>query len=164
MAQDQDKLIQFLNQTYLCESLTVKEVETLLEYTEVVEFSKGDVIAEIGEVGEALFFVITGEAALYHEDSGRAVEIGRMREGQLMGEMSFFDRQPRSLRMRSMATPTQLLRLSRPMYKRLRVEQPYIAVNLLEHAIISLDRLVRSVSEDEAALSRYISSSGKKGP
>lgn len=155
------KLTQFLNQQYLCETLTVKEVETLLDYTELASYKKDDIIANIGDVGETLYFVIKGEASLVHDDGSREMEVGRMKEGDLMGEMSFFDRHPRSLRMRALAD-TQLLKLPRPMYQRLRVEHPYIAVNLLEHAIISLDRLVRRVSEDEATLARYIYGAGKK--
>ena len=41
------KLTQFLNQQYLCASLTVKEVETLLDYTELVEVDKDQIIADI---------------------------------------------------------------------------------------------------------------------
>lgn len=156
MTSKKASLTQFLNQQYLCASLTIKEVETLLDYTELVEFQKDQIVADIGDVGEALYFVVKGEAALLHDSGGQEVEVGRMKEGELMGEMSFFDRQPRSLRMRAMSTPTEVLKLTRPMYKRLRVEHPYIAVNLLEHAIISLDHLVRRVSEEEANLSRYI--------
>jgi hypothetical protein len=48
------------------------------------------------------------------------------------------------------------------MYKRLRVEHPYIAVNLLEHAIISLDHLVRRVSQDEMSLARYMFGKAKR--
>jgi CRP-like cAMP-binding protein len=162
MSHKRAKLTQFLNQQYLCESLTVKEVETLLDYTELMEVDKEKIIADIGEVGEALFFVIKGEAALLYDDHGREVEVGRMKEGELMGEMSFFDRHPRLLRMRAMTPETELLKLTRPMYQRLRVEHPYIAVNLLEHAIVSLDRLVRRVSEDEVTLARYIYGAGRK--
>ena len=162
MTEKRAKLTQILNQQYLCESLTVKEIEILLDFTELVELKKGDVIADIGEVGEALFFVIKGDAALLVDDQSRELEVGRMHEGELMGEMSFFDRLPRSLRMRALSADTQLLKLSRTMYNRLRVEHPFIAVNLLEHAIISLDRLVRRVSEDEATLTRYIYGVGKK--
>jgi CRP/FNR family transcriptional regulator, cyclic AMP receptor protein len=162
MTEKRAKLTQILNQQYLCESLTVKEIEILLDFTELVELKKGEVIADIGEVGEALFFVIKGDAALLVDDQSREIEVGRMHEGELMGEMSFFDRHPRSLRMRALSPETQLLKLSRTMYNRLRVEHPFIAVNLLEHAIISLDRLVRRVSEDEATLTRYIYGVGKK--
>ena len=58
MAAEKIDLAQFLNQQYLCESLTIKEVTTLIDYTELVVYDKGDVIADIGEVGEALYFVI----------------------------------------------------------------------------------------------------------
>lgn len=161
-ANDKSYLIKFLNQQYLCQSLTVREVETLLEYTEFVTFGKDDIVADAGEVGEALYFVIKGEAALLYDDGGREIDVGRMKEGELMGVMSFFDQQPRSLRMRALSDDTQLLKLSRKLYKRLSVEHPYIAVNLLEHAIVSLDHLVRRVSEEEASLSRYIYGPGKR--
>lgn len=162
MVSESFELAQFLNQQYLCESLTIKEVKTLLDFTELVTYNKNEIIAEIGEVGEALYFVIKGEAALYFDKSGQETEVGRMKEGDLMGEMSFFDRQPRSVRMRAVANNTQLLKLSRPMYTRLRVEHPYIAVNLLEHAIVSLDHLVRQVSSDVATFSDYLYGTGKK--
>lgn len=152
----------FMNQQYLCESLTIAEVETLLDYTELVHFKQGDIIAEVGEVGEALYFVVKGKAALVYDDTGRDVEVGAMEEGELMGVMSFFDRKPRLLRMKSLSQKTQLLKLSRAMYKRLRVEHPYIAVNFLEHAIISLDHLVRRLSTEEVNLSRYIYGPGKR--
>ena len=155
-------LAQFLNQQHLCESLTIKEIQTLLDYTELVVHKKGDVITDIGEVGDAIYFVVSGETALVYEERGNEMEIGRMTEGELVGEMSFFDRQPRLLRMRVATDDTQLMKLSRVMYDRLRVEHPYLAVVFLEHAIISLDHLVRRVSSDEMSLSRYVYGQGKR--
>ncbi len=152
----------FMNQQYLCESLTMAEVEKLLEYTELVSYHKNDIIAEADSVGDALYFVVKGEAALLFDDHGHEMAVGAMQEGELMGEMSFFDRQPRMLQIRATRAETDLLRLSRPMYDRLRIEHPYIAVNLLEHAIISLDHLVRRLSTKEIDLSRYIYGPGKR--
>jgi len=156
------KLNEFLSKHPMSASLTPSEVNILLEYLEVVSFKSKQVIAEIGEVGEALYFVVDGEAALYHDDAGREVEVGRMKEGELMGEMSFFDRVPRAVRMRALRNNTSVLKLTRSMYDRLRVERPYIAVNLLEFAIISLDHLIRRVSEDVATFNRYFYAPGKK--
>jgi CRP-like cAMP-binding protein len=155
-------LTKFLSQQYLCESLTINEVQTLLEYTELVSYSRNDVISDIGEVGDALYFVVNGTATLLYEENGQTAEIGEMSVGELMGEMSFFDRKPRLLRMQAKTDDTQLLKLPRVMYERLRIEHPYIAVNLLEHAIISLDHLVRRVSHDEMSLARYIFGKGKR--
>ncbi|MFW6191496.1 MAG: hypothetical protein ACOC48_02755 [Thiohalospira sp.] len=44
------ELAEFLNQQALCESLTIKEVQTLLEYTELVTLQRDEVIADVGEV------------------------------------------------------------------------------------------------------------------
>ena len=159
---DKVSLTQFLNQQYLCESLTLNEVSTLLDYTELVSFHKKDIIADIGDVGEALYFVVKGEAALFYEEGTEEIEAGRMQEGELMGEMSFFDRKPRMVQMRAMSEDTQVLKLSRAKYQRLRIEHPFIAVNLLEHAIISLDHLIRRVSMDLATFAKYIYGAGPK--
>lgn len=161
MVTEKIELADFLNQQYLCETLTIKEVTTLIEYTELVIFDKGDVIADIGDVGEALYFVIEGETALFVGDKTES-QVGRIQAGELMGEMSFFDREPRSVRARAMKDGTRLLKLSRAMYKRLRVEHPYIAVNLLEHAIVSLDRLFRQASSDLSSLASYFNTPGRK--
>ena len=162
MTDEKIELAAFLSQQYLCESLTIKEVQTLLEYTQLVECKKGDVIADIGEVGEALFFVIKGTAALFYQEGEQETEVGTMSEGELIGEMSFFDQQPRSVRIRSTVPNTQLLKLTRAMYERLRVEHPYIAVNLLEHAIICLDHLFRRVSSYVATFTSYYFGPGRK--
>ncbi len=124
-------------------------------------FDKGDVIADIGDVGEALYFVTQGETALFVGDKTES-QVGLIKAGELMGEMSFFDREPRSVRARAMRDGTRLLKLSRAMYKRLRVEHPYIAVNLLEHAIVSLDHLFRQASNDLSSLSSYFNMPGRK--
>ena len=90
---DQIDLAEFLNQQHLCETLTINEVKTLMEFTKPVFVKKNEIIADIGDVGEALYFIISGEVALFFDDHGKDVEIGRLKEGEIMGEMSFFDRQ-----------------------------------------------------------------------
>jgi len=156
------ELAQLLNQQYLCESLTIKEVQILLDFTDLIEAKNQEVVAEIGEVGDGLYFVTKGEVGLFCDDHNKEVEVARVIAGELMGEMSFFDRQPRSVRIRSLSDETQLLKLSRAMYKRLRVEHPYIAVNVVEHAIVSLDHLFRQVSKDVSTFTNYFYGTGRK--
>jgi CRP/FNR family cyclic AMP-dependent transcriptional regulator len=153
-------LLQFLNNQIWCDSLTMSEVKIFIEFTELVTFKSKDVIAEVGEVGEALYLVISGEVALYR-DQNNSGDVGRIKEGELMGEMSFFDRRPRSVRLEA-AKKTQLLKISRSMYQRLRIEHPYIAVNLLEHAIVSLDHLFRRASHDVSTFANYLYALGRK--
>ena len=153
-------LTEFLNQQYLCECLTTREIQTLLEFTEEVKFTKDEVIANIGDVGEGIYFVVAGEAALEQDTESEVVELGRARAGGMIGSMSFFDRQPRSVRIVSKTHGTRLIRLSRKMYQRLRIEHPFIAVNILEDAIVSLDALFRRVSQEVATFSRYVYGGG----
>ena len=144
-----------LCQNKFCESLTINEINTFLEFTEAVSFKKGEIIADIGDIGDALFFVIEGVTGLFHENQGKEVEIGELEAGELMGSMSFFDDKPRSARIRAMSN-TRLLRISKTMYNRLRVQHPYISVLLLEQAIMSLDHLFRGVSMDIASFNQYM--------
>ncbi|MBY0577949.1 MAG: cyclic nucleotide-binding domain-containing protein [Burkholderiales bacterium] len=158
---DQIKLSQLLSHQYLCESLTVSEVQTLLDYLTLLNFDKGDILSDIGDIGDALYFVVQGEIALTFDDHGQENEIVRAGPGEMLGEMSFFDKQPRSVRLVAKAAETQVLKLSRIKYKRLKVEHPYIALNIVEHAIISLDRLFRRVSTSYAQFSHYLYGTGK---
>ncbi len=162
MTSDKINLVDLLKQQRLCDSLTVKEVQLFLDYTEILTYKKNEVIADIGEIGDSLFFLIQGEAGLFHDAGAGETVVGTIHEGELMGEMSFFDMEPRSVRMKALNNNTKLLTLSRKMYTRLRVEHPYIAVNLLEHAIVSLDHLFRRVSSDVATFSTYLYGKGKR--
>jgi len=155
------ELQDFLKHQHICQSMTLQEIDTLLDFLTYEEFDRDEVIAEIGQVGENLYLVVSGEVKLEHKDSqGAEVESGRLFEGELAGEMSFFDKQPRSVRMTSGSGTTKVLRLSREMYKRLRVEHAYIAVNLLEHALISLDHLFRRISSEYSQVTEYIVGGG----
>ncbi len=156
------RLVEQLRTQWCSETMKISEYAAFLEYCELVEFKKGETIADIGEVGEALYFVVEGEVALVTGSTASEVEVGRVHQGELMGEMSFFDRKPRQVRLKAATEHDRLLKLTRPMYKRLRIEHPYIAVNLLEYTIISLDQLFRRASEDVSNLNLYVFGSGKK--
>ena len=160
MAEDAIDFTKFIKEQTWCESLTVAEVKTMIEFTELVHYKPGDIIAEIGEVGEALFFIISGEVELHAHDK-HSSDVCSIKPGEIMGEMSFFDRRPRSVRLQAVKK-TQLLKLTRSMYQRMRIEHPYITVNILEHAIVSLDRLFRRASKDVTTFADYFYAPGRK--
>lgn len=156
------ELAQFMSHQYLCESLTVAEVNTLLNYLTVLHFDNGDIVSDVGDVGDELYFVVKGEIALIIPDGQNEYEVVRSGPGEMLGMMSFFDKRARSARLVAKATDTQLLKLSRAMYKRMKVEHPYIAINIVEQAVLSLDKLFRSVSSDYAQFSHYLYGAGSK--
>ncbi|MBZ0104562.1 MAG: cyclic nucleotide-binding domain-containing protein [Sulfuricella denitrificans] len=154
-------LARFLGSQYLCQSLKSSEIKTLLKYLTLRQFNEGDILADIGEVGEALYLVVQGEIALVVAEKKKEYEIVREGPGEMLGIMSFFDRKPRSVRLVARAPDTQVLRLSRAMYKRMKVEHPFIAINLVEHALINLDCLFRKVSNDFAQFAHHLYGTGE---
>lgn len=157
-----DELIQKLQKYCPFAALTEKEISTYINYLDQVCYPKNTTIASIGEIHEAMYIVISGRTALYHDSGSESLEIATIGEGELVGEMSFFDRNPRQIRLAALHENTCLLRLSRARYDRMRVEHPYFVVNLLECAITSLDHLFRKLSSDVVTYSDYLYSPGKK--
>ncbi len=157
------EIAQFLKQHHLAQSLTISEVQTLAEYVTHAQFHMDQVIAEWGTLGEALFFCVKGEMAIVHHTAdGDEVEVVRVVMGRWLERCPFFDRQPRSARILAKSDDTQVLVLTRARYQRLKVEKPYITVNILEQAIISLDHLFRNLSQNYTDFSTYIYGKGKR--
>ena len=144
-----------------CEALTSDEVAKFVQFTNLVEAEPNQVLADIGEVGEKFYLVLEGKIRLVNDEGGKEMDVGRIEAGCLAGEMSFFDRQPRSIRLRAgKKGNVRILAISRPMYKRLCVEHPYISVNLLEFVVMSLDKLIRNSSKDIATMYKQVAGIG----
>ncbi|QCU90270.1 Crp/Fnr family transcriptional regulator [Thiomicrorhabdus sediminis] len=156
-----EELLTFFKEHNICESLTIGEVEKLTHYLLEKSYEDGEVISDAGEIGDFLAYVIEGKVKLTSNDGQDTTEVGKQSEGTLVGEMSFFDRKPRNLRLTAGKKGVKCLLLTRPMYDRLKVEEPFIAVNILENAIVSLDNLVRHMGDDISALGHYMHGFGK---
>lgn len=161
ISMSEKELFKFFQEHAICESLTKDEVGRLIPYLQEREYEGNQVISDAGEVGEALGFVIEGKVQFTSSDGQDKAPVGKQGVGTLIGEMSFFDRKPRNLRMEACKKGVKFLMLSRPMYNRLKVEEPFIVVNILENAIVSLDNLVRHMGDDISALSHYMHGVGK---
>ena len=143
-----------------CQALTRDEVETFLRFTSIRDIETKGVIAEIGDVGDEFYLVVEGEIRLSQQEGTTDIEVGRVGPGGLVGEMSFFDKLPRTVRLRASKKGAKLIVINRPMYKRITIEHPFIAVNLLEFVILSLDKLVRSTSKDISSMHKTMSGVG----
>ena len=135
-----------------CAALTRDEVEKFVAFTRSKEIGANEVLSELGTISDELYLVVGGEIVLYREELGVEIEVGRLGPGTLTGHMSFFDRQPRTIRLRGSKEGAELLGVTRPMYKRLCIEHPYISVNLVEFVVLSLDSLLRSTSREVSTL------------
>ncbi len=141
-----------------CAALTRDEIEKFVTFTRFRDVAGDEILYDIGSISDEFFLIVGGEVVLYRDELGEEIEVGRLSSGQLTGHMSFFDREPRTIRLSSGKNGVQLLAISRPMYKRLCIEHPYISVNLVEYVVLSLDSLLRSSSREVSSLYKKLNS------
>lgn len=135
-----------------CAALTRDEVATFLRFSTMRDVKANKVIADVGQVGDSFFLVTAGDVHLFQGEGDNEVDVGEIKPGGLVGEMSFFDKLPRTVRLKAGKDGATLVVVRREMYKRLTIEHPFIAVNLLEFIILSLDQLVRNTSKNISSL------------
>ena len=143
---------EFLRSVPLFERLDDGELAEILMLGAVKEFQEGDVIFEEGAAGDR-FFVI------YHG----AVRISRMLEqvgeealtilsaGEFLGEMSFFDEEPRSARAVA-HEPSKLLEIRNEALKSHLDARPDVALRFLWAFSRTLSRRVRDTNAKFSAL------------
>jgi CRP/FNR family cyclic AMP-dependent transcriptional regulator len=59
-------------------------------------FSDGQVIIKQGSFGEGTYVILSGKVAINVKDNGVNINVAFLQKGDLLGYMSFIDRQPRS--------------------------------------------------------------------
>lgn len=63
----------------------------------------GQVVFRAGEAADGMYLVRKGELVVYLEQDGKEVELAKIGEGGMIGEMALFDRQPRSASVKATA-------------------------------------------------------------
>lgn len=139
-----------------CKALTPDEVQRFVTYTQVKEMESHSIISDIGAINDSFFLIIKGGVHLYQVEGDKEFEVGSIKAGGLVGEMSFFDRKPRTIRLRAYQEGALLLEINRQSFNRMRVAESYIATNLLEFVIRSLDWLIRNLGEENARLNKVV--------
>ena len=59
-------------------------------------YKSGDLIFKEGDLAQSLFIINRGAVSIRKKKQKEMVEVGQIREKEVLGELSFFDRKPRS--------------------------------------------------------------------
>lgn len=141
--------VELLQKLHLFKRLTFDETTRLGGIIEYLDVPKGTVVIEQNALGDALFVVAKGEVRVSrdtnedgkHEDSE---EIGRLREGELFGEMSLIDDVLTSARVTTL-TPCRLIKMPRDRFEALLATDDKLAVKVFRSFCRTLsDRLRRT--------------------
>ncbi|MEA2081829.1 MAG: cyclic nucleotide-binding domain-containing protein [Elusimicrobiota bacterium] len=77
-------------------SLADDELAALAEISEIKKYNQGEAVFAEGDKGKDIFFLVSGEVSIRKKISSGFKTIAVLREGDLFGEMSFFENAPRS--------------------------------------------------------------------
>ena len=110
-------------------------------------YEDGEVIIRQGETGDCLYIVQEGEVEVYTEKDGKEVSLAVRRAGELLGEMSIFEREVRSASVRARGR-ARVLTVDKNNFLRRINEDPTLAFRIVQ----TMSRRIRELSEEVARL------------
>ncbi len=118
-----------LKKVPLFSDLQVRELTAIASVAKEREFPEGSVIIREGDTGECLYVLLTGRVSVI-KDLGTPGElhIADIEKDDYFGEMSLFDRGPRSASVVA-REHTEVLELGRLEFKEIMKEFPQIAIH-----------------------------------
>jgi CRP-like cAMP-binding protein len=117
----------FLREVRLFKNIAEPELGTLAATLRERNLKRGQVLVREGEAGEEMFVVLRGSMVISKAVTGRVEQVlARIGPGDFFGEMSLFDRSPRSATIQAESDVT-LLALDREAMRRLTELSPRAA-------------------------------------
>lgn len=110
--------------------LSDEDWRKFLAYTETQRFRRGDIVLDEDERDRALLIITEGTVTVLATTGRRRRPIATLDSGSLIGEVSFFDGEPRSTRVLA-ATNVEVIRLSYDAYEVLSSKEPDLARAIL---------------------------------
>lgn len=113
------------------------------------EYADQEVICRQGEPGDSMYVIQAGKAVVLREEAGEEVVVGELAAGDVFGEMSIFDRQPRSATVRAQGE-ARVLTLDKRAFMRRVHEDPSLAFRILQRMSLR----IRSLNDELSSLKR----------
>src|SRR5687768_6461684 len=120
-----------LKEVPLFQFLDDSERADLAKQLEVVRYSAGESIFDLGDPGDAVYIISSGEVELFFKnDTGERIVLEVATRGDFFGELSLLDSGSRSASVIT-TQDTELLRLDRPDLERFLRSHPQASMDLL---------------------------------
>ncbi|HLG22514.1 MAG TPA: cyclic nucleotide-binding domain-containing protein [Candidatus Manganitrophaceae bacterium] len=122
--------ILLLKSVDLFREVPIEKLFSLVDSLLIQEYGSGETIVTQGEIGDALFVIVSGKARVEkRSEDGGISPIAEIGEGEAFGEMSILDRETRSATVRALEA-TRLLSLQGDDFRRLAKEDPEIGLEV----------------------------------
>ena len=110
-------------------------------------YEDGEIIVRQGDMGESMFVIQEGTVGVYLETNGQETLLAQPGVGEVLGEMSIFERQPRSATVRAHGQ-ARVLTVDKKSFLRRVHEDPSLAFRILQ----TLSARVRELDAEVARL------------
>lgn len=110
-------------------------------------YEDGDIVVRQGDIGECMFVIQEGKVGVYMRRDGQDVLLAEPGEGEVLGEMAIFERQPRSATVKAHGR-ARILTIDKKSFLRRVHEDPSLAFRMLQ----TLSHRVRELDEEVARL------------
>lgn len=142
MALDDD--IRILGTVGLFETFTAEQLRLLAFGAERLVLRAGRELYRAGQSADCAYIIVSGNITLFHEVNGGRVPIRPVTPGAVLGEMALIA-QTNRMTGAIAEVETEVIRLSRSMFRRILEEYPQVALALHQHISRSLTSLVRDI-------------------
>lgn len=143
---------EFLKKVRLFQGLNYEQLAEILMLGMVKEYQQGAVIFEEGGKGDRLYVIYSGSiriSKIYQPAAEEALTI--LGPGDFLGEMSFFDEEPRSARAVA-SLDVQLLEIGNADLRKHLESRPDVAIGFLSAFCETLSQRVRETNQKFSAL------------
>ena len=126
--------------------LTDEECDVVLSVLKARKGAPGDVLFRQGEPGDSLVLVLDGQLSVRVQGDAGESEVARLGPGEVVGELSFLDAEPRSATVSTPAGAT-VLHFTRAGLHAVARAAPRAAASILRNVLSDLSRRLRDAGE-----------------
>jgi CRP/FNR family transcriptional regulator len=143
MSASSEDTVTLLGRVPVFAALSPEELEQVAQVAVPRRFEAGEIVVKEGDEGGTCYIVRSGRArAIREHPDGRSITLAHFAPGDIFGEMSMFDGEPRSATVETTEGTEAIAILSHDMHRLLR-EHPEISVKL----IAALGQRLRDTNE-----------------
>lgn len=138
-----DDIIEVLAAIEIFRDVDREDLNTIAKYCRRDDYRRGQTIFSYGDTSADVYFIKTGRVGItYFSQTGKQISFRQSKPGEMFGEVSAIDRQPRSASAVSLSN-LELYRLADADFLRIVGEKPEVGLRVMQR----LTFLVRALSE-----------------
>ena len=124
--------------------MSQKEWNILLDEANQFVVMQGGVVLKEGEISNSVMILIEGDLEVCNRDGDSYHSIAIIKQGEVFGEISFFDNEPRT---KSVIAKTDVVigEITQALFSKFRVQHPHIATRFLIEASRNLAKRFRNI-------------------